>query len=89
MVNPDTPLKVAVDPNVGTSCIIGALIIRIGFWGPLYDNYSQETPTIVWVIIEAPISLGVLGQRMRLYGSRVDMLSERGPGACYPKLFVG
>ena len=54
MVNPDTPLKVAVDPNVGTSCIIGALIIRIGFWGPLYDNYSQETPTIVWVIIEAP-----------------------------------
>ena len=23
---------------------IGALIIRIGFWGPLYDNYSEEPP---------------------------------------------
>ena len=23
---------------------IGALIIRIGFWGPLYYNYNKEPP---------------------------------------------
>ena len=23
---------------------VGALIIRIGFGGPLYDNYSKEPP---------------------------------------------
>ena len=23
---------------------LGALIIRIGFWGPLYYNYSKEPP---------------------------------------------
>ena len=32
---------------------IGALIIRIGFWGPLY--YFKETPKIVLLIIWAPI----------------------------------
>ena len=30
---------------------IGALIIRIGFWGPLYYNYGKEPPKIVLVII--------------------------------------
>ena len=32
---------------------VGALIIRIGFWGPLYYNDNQEsgTPKIVLVII--------------------------------------
>ena len=34
---------------------IGALIIRIGFWGPFYYNYNQEPPTIVLVILKAPI----------------------------------
>ena len=30
----------------------GALIIRIGFWGPLYDNYNKEPPPkIVLVFI--------------------------------------
>ena len=24
--------------------IIRALIVRIGFWGPLYHNYNKETP---------------------------------------------
>ena len=23
---------------------VGALIIRRGFWGPLYDNYNKEPP---------------------------------------------
>ena len=30
---------------------IGALIIRLGFWGPLYHNYNKEPPKIVSVII--------------------------------------
>ena len=25
-------------------CNIGALTIRIGFWGPLYNKYNKETP---------------------------------------------
>ena len=32
-----------------------ALIIRIGFWGPLYYNYKKGTPKIVLVIIQSPI----------------------------------
>ena len=30
---------------------IGALIIRIGFGGPLYFNYTKEPPKIVLVLI--------------------------------------
>ena len=26
---------------------VGALIIRIRFWGPLYYNYNKEPPKIV------------------------------------------
>ena len=26
---------------------IGALIIRIGFWGPVYYNYNKEPPKMV------------------------------------------
>ena len=34
---------------------IGALVIRIGFWGPLYYSYNnKEPPKIVLVIIAAP-----------------------------------
>ena len=33
---------------------IGALIIRIGFWGPLYYTYNKETK-IFSVILSAPI----------------------------------
>ena len=32
---------------------IGALIIRIGFWGPLYYNYNKEPPKMVLEIIKA------------------------------------
>ena len=31
-------------PQVSIKEIIGALMIRIGFWGPLYDTYNQEPP---------------------------------------------
>ena len=35
---------------------MGALIIRIGLWGPLYYNYNQEPPqNSILVIIKAPI----------------------------------
>ena len=34
---------------------IGALIFRIGFWGPLYYKYYKEPPKIVSAIIKAPI----------------------------------
>ena len=34
---------------------IGALIIRIGFWGILYYNYNEGPPEIVLVAISAPI----------------------------------
>ena len=34
---------------------IGALMIRIEFWGPLYYIHNKEPPKIVKVIIKAPI----------------------------------
>ena len=37
----------------GSDLHIGALIIRVGFWGPLYHNYNKEPPKIVLVIIKA------------------------------------
>ena len=40
--------------TLGMGCergvIKGALIIRIGFWSPLYYNYTKEPPKIVLVI---------------------------------------
>ena len=38
------------------SLLFGALIITIGigFWGPLYHNYTEEPPKVVLVIIETP-----------------------------------
>ena len=38
-----------------TKDTIGALIIRIGFWGPLYHKYNKELPKIISVIIGDPI----------------------------------
>ena len=37
--------KTQKDPN------LGALIIRIGFWGLFYYKYNKEPPKIVSVII--------------------------------------
>ena len=34
---------------------IGALIIRIGFWGPRYSSIIRNPPKIVLVIIRAPM----------------------------------
>ena len=49
---------------------IGALIIRIGFWDPVYYTYNKEPPQkIVFVIIKSTIfggkSLGPHAQRPR------------------------
>ena len=30
---------------------VGALIIRIGFWGPLYYNYDKEPPEYYWYLL--------------------------------------
>ena len=32
----------AVKPRLSFHPTVGALIIRIGFWGPLYYNYNQQ-----------------------------------------------
>ena len=40
------PLKERSPPDK-----IGALLIRIGFWGPLYYNYNKEPPKIELVIV--------------------------------------
>ena len=40
--------------GVLSSGYIGALIIRLGFWGPLHYNYNKEPPKLVFVIIKAP-----------------------------------
>ena len=37
-------------------CNLGALIIRIGFWSPLYYTDTEEHPQIVFLIIKAPTS---------------------------------
>ena len=41
----DLRLDISARPN------IGSLIIRIGFWGPLYHKHSKEPCQIVLVII--------------------------------------
>ena len=45
---------------LGLGINIGALKIRIWFWGGIfYYNYNKEPPKIVQVIIEAPILTGL------------------------------
>ena len=39
----------------GRESNIGALIIRMRFWGPVYYIYNKEPSRLVWAIIEAPI----------------------------------
>ena len=52
----------------GVGSKIGALIIRIGFWGPIiYYSYNKEPPKIVEVIFKAPIlGFGLMVQAFRL-----------------------
>ena len=33
---------------------IGALVIRIGFWGSVYYSYNKKPPRIILVVISAP-----------------------------------
>ena len=44
---------------------IGPLIIRIGFWGPLYYNYKKEPPpTLLLVIVKGPVLVQVCVERI-------------------------
>ena len=43
-VSPKRVLVVGFDKGDGVN--VGALIIRIGFWGPLYYNYNKDIPKI-------------------------------------------
>ena len=51
----ETLRKTSTDDSgvLGFGSTIGAVIIRIGFWNPLYYDYNKEPPKIVWVIIWA------------------------------------
>ena len=52
----------------------GALIIRLGFWSPLYYICSKEPPKIVKVTIKAPI-LGVgEGETTRRRRDRLELM---------------
>ena len=39
---------------------MGALIIRIGFWGILYHSSNKEPPKMVLVFIKAPTSIPII-----------------------------
>ena len=39
----------------GIGCNMGAFVIRIGCWGPLYNNYIKEPPKKALVVISAPV----------------------------------
>ena len=57
---------------------IGALIIRKGFWGPLYCNYSKDPPKkVVLVIIKAPILGLELECGVSLLSSRRGCLHDK------------
>ena len=43
-LNPQSRQQV---PSRRVSGTRGALIIRIGFWGPLYNNYNKEPPNCI------------------------------------------
>ena len=40
---PPSPEPETLNPTIGAS-----LIIRIGFWGPLYSQYNKENPKLYW-----------------------------------------
>ena len=52
---------------------IGALIIGIGFWGPLYYHY----PKIVLIVFKAPFLGAFAGPRSRVLGSRLEGLGDK------------
>ena len=40
---------------------LGALKVRIGFWGPLYYNYSKESPFLGVLIQDSLVNAGAEG----------------------------
>ena len=47
----------------GLGCTLGALIIRIGFWGPIYCNYVRNHKKSVGNYLSPYISMWGLGSR--------------------------
>ena len=75
----------------GSSCFpkqartIGALIIRIGFSGPLYYKYHKKHPKIVLVVIQAPRVAWAVQELFQEYEADVenrleDYKSQATPG---------
>ena len=68
---------------------IGALIIRMGFWGPLYHNYNKEPqdsignycPYIMVKSVKACFSSAFFGRFLVVVGSVIFCGSGR--GLCY------
>ena len=56
---------------------IGALAIRIGFWGLLYYNYNKEPPEIVLVFFCAPLLRTSLRHSVRPNDIARHHLSDR------------
>ena len=48
-INIPTPLAGSLVSSKPQPCTVGALIIRIGFWGPFYCNYNQEPQNSVGI----------------------------------------
>ena len=61
----------------------GALIIRTGFWGPLYHSYSKEPPKIVLVIISAPILEVIKDATSKCLEAHCSQRSVLTPAQCF------
>ena len=48
-------MSVSMPTDPETKHNVGALIIRAGFWAPLYSNYIKRNPKIVLVTVWAPV----------------------------------
>ena len=55
----------------------GALIIRIGFWGPLYDNYNKEPPQNSIGIYLGPYCVHIHIHRPAHMASPIKSLSSK------------
>ena len=54
---------------------MGAFIIRIGFWGPLYYNHSKEPPKkLIQALLRRPYSMPTSCQSSALYVLRFGFL---------------
>ena len=63
---------------------IGALIIRIGFWRPLYYNYSKEPPKIVSVIMKPPVVAALTARGYSFVIPSISNVGNQNPNTCTP-----